>query len=223
MGLLRRIKILCLLVCIFSVTANSSTFNVEIGGDSDIVTFHGASLDGNLVPAFAGNFNGTHVDDGNTVHMYCVDLITSISYGIHEFTQTELSEVHNKYHKAAWLMDTFSLYLDTVQSGAVQLAIWEVIHESSGVFDLYSGTFLVLPFSFSWPFDDFTAEFSAITTSFLTSYDPSADLSQYAVFQNPSVQDTIGEKLEISEPPTVIMLIIAMIALVINRLKNVSV
>ena len=207
----------------YSTTIQASTFYVDITSDSGIQSFVALELNGNPGPAFPFSFIGTHEEDGTISHLYCADLLSYISDGVYEFTQTDLTDLHNKYHKAAWLMDTFSFYTDTFSSGALQVAIWEVIHESSGVFDLYSGTFLVLPFSFSWPFDDFTAEFSAITTSFLTSYDPSADLSQYAVFQNPTAQDTIGEKLEVPEPPTVIMLIIAIIALVINRFKNVSV
>ena len=220
---LNLVRSLCFLICMYSTTIQASTFYVEITSDTSIQSFVAFELNGIADAAFPFSFIGTHEEDGTISHLYCADLLQYISNDVYEFTQTDLTELHNKYHKAAWLIDTFSFYTNTFSSGALQVAIWEVIHESSGVFDLYSGSFKVLPDSFYLTFTDFTAEFSAITTSFLTSYDPSADLSQYAVFQNPSVQDTIGEKLEISEPTTVIMLIIAMIALVINRLKNVSV
>lgn len=211
-------KIICVFVCIFSVTANSSTFNVEIDGDLDNMTSHGLSLDGNIGPAGVFNFEGTHVDNGNTTHLYCAELVQGITFGIHEFTQVELSAVHNKYHKAAWLMDTFSPYLDTPQSGAVQLAIWEVIHETSGVFDLYSGTFFLF-FSFTL---DFAIEIADITSTFLSMYDPDKDLSNYVVYQNATKQDTIGEKLDVTEVPEPNTLFLFMLTIGLLWLKGVK-
>ncbi len=211
-------KIICIFVCIFPVIANSSTFNIEIDADWGNISWHNVSLDGYVVTMPAFNFEGTHVDDGNTTHLYCAELLQGISFGIYEFTQTELSAAHNKYHKAAWLMDTFSPYLDTPQSGAVQLAIWEVTHETSGVFDLYSGSFFLL-YSATL---DFAIEIGDITSTFLSMYDHNADLSSYVVYQSPTIQDIVGNKLDVTEVPEPNTLFLFMLSIGLLWLKGVK-
>ena len=212
------LKIICIIICIYSVTVKGSTFNIEIDADLDNLTYHELSLNGNVGPMGAFNFNGTNVENDNMTHLYCAELIQGITFGIYEFTQTELSSLHNKYHKAAWLMDTFSPYLDTPQSGAVQLAIWEAIHESSGVFDLYSGTFM-LTNSLTL---DFATEITDITNTFLSLYDPNKDLSNYVVYQNPTIQDTIGHKLDtiaIQEPTTLFLFMLSILLLWVKEVE----
>lgn len=198
-----------------SFIVQASTFNIEIDADLDNGTLHLLSLNGNQGPSQVLSFTGRHEETDDITHLYCVELTQSLSAGIHEFTQVPLSSVHNKYHKAAWLMDTFSPYLDTPQSGAVQLAIWEAIHESSGDFDLYSGTFILLG-SLTL---DFATEIADITSTFLSMYDPDKDLSNYVVYQSATLQDTVGNELEVPEPSTLFLFIFIIGLLSVKELK----
>ncbi|MEW6994728.1 PEP-CTERM sorting domain-containing protein [Colwelliaceae bacterium MEBiC 14330] len=195
------LKLICIYICITPLIVEASTFNIEIDADLDNSTVHWISLNGNEGPAEVLSFTGRHEDNDNITHLYCAELTQGLATGINEFTQVPLSSLHNKYHKAAWLMDTFSPYVDTPQSGAVQLAIWEAIHESSGSFDLYSGTFMLIN---SWTLD-FATEIADITSTFLSMYDPDKDLSNYVVYQSATLQDTVGNELEIPEPSTLFL------------------
>jgi hypothetical protein len=212
------VNLIFIFMCICSLAAKGSTFNIEIDADMDNSTLHALSLNGNLGPAQVMSFTGRHVENDNISHFYCAELTQPIGPGTYEFTQVELSSIHNKYHKAAWLMDTYSHYTGTPQSGAVQLAIWEAIHESSGNFDLYSGAFMLLH-SFTL---DFAVEIADITSTFLSMYDPNKDLSNYVVYQNPTLQDTIGEELDITEVPEPSTFLLYILAIGLLWLKKVN-
>jgi len=121
----------------------ASTIDLTIGmGDGYVSSLYRFNLEDitGYGYRFAGAFQGTSVD-GDVTHLFCVDIVTAIPDGTYEFTVNELDSMHSKYHEAAWLMDRYSGSIATL-GAPLQVAIWEVIHESEdNGFNLYDGTF----------------------------------------------------------------------------------
>lgn len=120
----------------------SDTFD---GGGRLAVTLKGGPRD---VSALAGGFRVT--DGAENFIAWCLDIATNLSLpsdytttttpfaaSIGAFSDTVTSNIQK-------LFDTSYSTLDldgNKQSGAFQLALWEILYETSGTFDLTAGTF----------------------------------------------------------------------------------
>tara|TARA_B100000767_G_C19747675_1_gene529295 strand:- start:839 stop:1507 length:669 start_codon:yes stop_codon:yes gene_type:complete len=186
----------------------ANSFTMDVTGSIFNMSAYNMSYNGDDLGSFAMSFEGTNVETGETTHLYCIEILQSLDMGEVEFTQVDLSSVDDKYHKAAWLMDTFSYYTDTFQSGVLQLAIWEAVHETEDLFDLYTGVFQVVPTDEGHV--NFAVELSDITNSFILNYDPNANLDHMAIYVSTTVQDVIGnEILDVPEPPVLMFFLLS--------------
>ncbi|MEW6995978.1 hypothetical protein AADZ84_17220 [Colwelliaceae bacterium MEBiC 14330] len=200
---IKKYLILLTLYLFFSAHSLASSITMDVTGNIFNTTAYNMSYDGEDLGSFAMSFEGTDVETGETTHLYCIEILQSLDMGEVEFTRVDLSSVDDKYHKAAWLMDTFSYYTDTYQSGVLQLAIWEAVHETEDLFDLYSGIFQVVPTDTGNV--NFAVELADITNSFILNYDPNANLDHLALYVSNTVQDVIGDDIvDVPEPPVLL-------------------
>jgi hypothetical protein len=196
------------LLYFFCSNTLANSFTMDVTGSIFNMSAYNMSYNGDDLGSFAMSFEGTNVETGETTHLYCIEILQSLDMGEVEFTQVDLSSVDDKYHKAAWLMDTFSYYTDTFQSGVLQLAIWEAVHETEDLFDLYTGVFQVVPTDEGHV--NFAVELSDITNSFILNYDPNANLDHMAIYVSTTVQDVIGnEILDVPEPPVLMFFLLS--------------
>jgi hypothetical protein len=211
----QKIKKYTILFIVYFFCSNTlaNSFTMDVTGSIFNMTGYNMSYNGDDISSFALSFEGTNVETGETAHLYCIELLQSLEMGEVEFTQVDLSSVDDKYHKAAWLMDTFSYYTNTFQSGVLQLAIWEAVHETEDLFDLYSGVFQVVPTDEGNV--NFAVELADITDSFILNYDPNANLDHIAIYVSSTEQDVIGnEILDVPEPPVLMLFLLGGIYLI---------
>jgi hypothetical protein len=208
--IIQKIKKPLVLFILYFFCSNTlaNSFTMDVTGSIFNMSAYNMSYNGDDLGSFAMSFEGTNVETGETTHLYCIEILQSLDMGEVEFTQVDLSSVDDKYHKAAWLMDTFSYYTDTFQSGVLQLAIWEAVHETEDLFDLYTGVFQVVPTDEGHV--NFAVELSDITNSFILNYDPNANLDHMAIYVSTTVQDVIGnEILDVPEPPVLMFFLLS--------------
>lgn len=115
------------------------------GGGRLSVTLKGGPRD---VSALAGGFRVT--DGAENFIAWCLDIATNLSLpsdynttstpfsaSIGAFSATVTSNIQKLFDTTYSTLDLDS----NKQSGAFQLALWEILYETSGTFDLTSGTF----------------------------------------------------------------------------------
>ncbi|MFN0186117.1 MAG: PEP-CTERM sorting domain-containing protein [Aquabacterium sp.] len=95
----------------------------------------------------AGQFTGTL--NGNSFLTYCTDLLQSFSFNVNYTNYSVVDGVTawgaTRRHAMDKLMSAAiasGVPSDAAQSAAVQAAVWEVLYETSGVYDLTAGTFV---------------------------------------------------------------------------------
>jgi hypothetical protein len=213
-------KILILfMLYLFNAHSLASSFTMDVTSNLFNTTAYNMFYDGDNLGSFAMSFEGTNVETGETTHLYCIEILQALELGEVEFTRVDLSSVDDKYHKAAWLMDTFSYYTDTFQSGVLQLAIWEAVHETEDLFDLYSGVFQVVPTSSGNV--NFAVELEEITNSFILNYDPNANLDNFALYVSNTIQDVIGDDIvDVPEPPVLMFFLFSAVYLMHKRNRH---
>lgn len=90
--------------------------------------------DGVEETGFAGVINATY--EGSALPFFCVDLFTGISYGDYSSTPVFPRPWHNE-DRAAWLyLHALPTVTTAVQGQALQLAIWDIVHDNGDGFTL---------------------------------------------------------------------------------------
>ncbi|HTO55114.1 MAG TPA: hypothetical protein VMR50_17155 [Myxococcota bacterium] len=88
---------------------------------------------------------------GVSGYAYCVDLAQSIGVGTTTGWRAMSADANDQIIRAAWLVDTFHPTFDSApllrktEIAALQVSLWEVMGESSGPYDLFSGAFALTP------------------------------------------------------------------------------
>lgn len=102
--------------------------------------------------AWVGNFDVKFENNGNIdyAEAFCIEPNQAAALGKNLNIAVELTAITNVVGgvEAAWLMEyaadyTVGAYTAKEKVGALQLAIWEVVSEEGGVYDLTSGDFVV--------------------------------------------------------------------------------
>lgn len=95
----------------------------------------------------AGQFTG--LLNGNSFVTYCTDLAQSFSFNTNYTDYTVVSGVsawgaQRSLDLDRWISwnDQFAYPTDAAMSAAVQAAVWEILYETSGSYDLAGGTFV---------------------------------------------------------------------------------
>lgn len=183
--------------------ASSETINLNTSANWSNLTQNVIDFKGKQETVWAGSFNLTKVGGGFSTSVFCIEIDQDISipYGPYSFNVNDLGDVATRYQNAGWLMNEFSSLIDTPQSGALQLAIWEVIYDTS--FNLEDGDFKVVT-----PASGFSDLLSQITDKFNASENAehSFDMSRLATFTSLTVQDLIGiDPSPVPEPATMLL------------------
>lgn len=177
------------LYCILATSAMASQITLQIGVDWSNLTDYNLYVDNGPVETHkAGSFLGSDVNSDFTTDVYCVELTQGIGINQYDFDVNDLADVNVRYQKAGWLLDTFSYLTGKPESGALQVAIWEVIHEQNEVFDLASGSFGVANLTGA-PYGQLLGEISA---TFLAGDYTQFDMNRFATFTSTTAQDLIG-------------------------------
>ncbi|GBC63736.1 hypothetical protein DENIS_4734 [Desulfonema ishimotonii] len=138
-------------------------------------------------------------DDGATewVKAYCIEPNQDAVLGGDLSTEVELTTLDNVTGglEAAWLFDyayddyDSGDYSESELNGALQLAIWEVITEDDGNYDLYTGDFFIGDNSKANV--DLTNSYLAALETDFASADQAYLSSKYVAAQNATYQDFI--------------------------------
>jgi PEP-CTERM motif-containing protein len=142
---------LYILLGVFALAANgASAASLTVTGYTlgDYVSVSSPSRNGSVATAELNlSFGGT------SGYSYCVDLAQSIGVGTTTGWDALDPAISAQVIRAAWLVDTFhpefaslgSLYGVTKQTeiAALQVAVWEVMGETPGNYDLTSGSFSI--------------------------------------------------------------------------------
>ncbi|MFI5317004.1 MAG: hypothetical protein ACHQ6T_14990 [Myxococcota bacterium] len=154
---------------------------------------------------------------GNSGYSYCVDLAQSIGPGTSGGWSLNSPELSNQVIRAAWLVDTFEPQIgsmvhplsDSVSFGvtrqtaiaALQVAVWEVMAETPGNYNLYSGSFAIAAGGASDGVMNLSRDFlNQLGAADLSSYSTSAIWAVNATKQD---QLFFGQVNPIPEPGTV--------------------
>jgi hypothetical protein len=130
--------VLCLAAILASVssTANANTMSYQGMPLSEITTLHAPGHLADNLTVYTGLSHIIY--EGQDFDGYCVDIDHYAGTG--EATVTSIFDLHNG-DKVAYLFDTYAPHVQTsLQAGALELAIWEVINET-GDFSLTTGSF----------------------------------------------------------------------------------
>jgi hypothetical protein len=146
----------------------------------------------------AGGYKG--IWDGTKITFFCVELTQTFSFGTHYTSYTETHVINSLLNKLLGSAGSSALS-DTAHSAAFQLAIWEVIYDSSDL-HLDAGAFKVLN-------DHGNGATVALAQSFLDGLAGGHTGASWLTFlTDPSHQDF----LRIPEPTTVLLIAVALLA-----------
>lgn len=186
-----------------SPAAKSETINLEISDWSNLtlntITYSPGGF--NFDPIWAGSFKASAPGpDPFETYVFCVELTQNISNSTYTFDINALADLDQRYRKIGWLIDQYESIVDTKNSGALQLAIWEIVYDD--IFDLTSGDFRV----------NSTASFTPntllndIATTFTDEVDFLFDANRFVVYSNNRVQNLIGLNPDpVPEPATMLL------------------
>ncbi len=193
------------LFLLLASSALASSITLDIGWSNSNFTQYTVYVDnGDAASTYAGSFWGEDVNSTFKTDVYCVEITQSIDGKIYTFDVNNLFDVDERYQKAGWLMDTFAYLTGTSGSAALQVAIWEVIHEQGTDFDLFSGSFGI-DTSTSVPYLDLL---NTISDTFLAANGAytAFDMTSFATFTSATKQDLIGiNPNPVPEPSTMLL------------------
>lgn len=202
---IKEIVFTAFIICCFIYSGNASSETIDL-----YTSANWSNLKQNVIifnekeeTAWAGSFNLTKVGGGFSTSVFCVEIDQNISVpsGPYTFNVNDLDDVESRYQNAGWLMNEFSSLIDTPQSGALQLAIWEVIYDTT--FNLGDGNFKI-----KTPASGFSDLLSQITIKYNATENAghSFDMSRFATFTSLTVQDLIGiDPSPVPEPATMLL------------------
>jgi hypothetical protein len=201
----------------FSGTAFSGTIDLTISDWSNL-TNNRVTLGTTVHDGLAGSFVATSSNPPFTTYVFCVELTQGIGQGTYQFDVHDFddfgSSQNARYQKAGWLMDKYSNLIGTSNSGALQLAIWEVLYDD--VFNLTGGNFRVNQAASYLP----TTLLSDITTTFNNAGgNYNFDMNRFAIYTSPTVQNLIGLN-PVPEPATMLLFGAGLIGLAGRRLRR---
>jgi hypothetical protein len=139
------------LLCVLALAANgASAASLTVNGYTlgDFVSVVSPGRTGSVATAELNLSFG-----GSTGFSYCVDLAQSIGVGTTSGWDALDPDLSAQLVRAAWLVDTFHPQFDTLiptygvtkqtAIAALQVAVWEVMGETPGNYDLSSGSFSI--------------------------------------------------------------------------------
>jgi hypothetical protein len=164
------------LLCVLALGANAHAASMTVSGWTlgefvDIAT----GADTGYAPTAELNVSL----DGTSGFAYCVDLAQSIGVGTTSGWRAMSADANDQIIRAAWLVDTFhptftpgALKTDIA---ALQVALWEVMSETPGNYNLLGGSFSLDPSHTSQGVINLAnTMLGALGGADLSSYDPSA-------------------------------------------------
>ena len=148
---------------------------------------------------------------GTTGYSYCVDLAQSITVGTTTGWDALSAESSSQLIRAAYLVDTFHPQLDSLMStfgvtkqttiAALQVAVWEVMGEAPGDYDLGSGSFSITKASASL-LSLSNLMLGSLANANLTSFDSDAIWLQSRTYQDQMFYPRVNP---IPEPGTMLL------------------
>lgn len=119
------------------VTLSASPLTYTGGGLGSAVT---VSANGQNATVFAGQLNVTL--DGNSMIAFCVDFFAPLRRQTYDNVTGPVSN-YNNGGRAAWILETYARSLTSnEQAAAVQLALWDVVHDQGN--GLGAGSFALV-------------------------------------------------------------------------------
>lgn len=204
--LMKKLSLFAVIFTLFlglSPTVKGETISLEIGDWSNLTRNTITYLPGGFSfdPVWAGSFKASVPGpDPFETYVFCVELTQNISNSTYTFDIAGLADLDQRYRKIGWLIDHYEPIVGTTNSGALQLAIWEIIYDNT--FDLTTGNFRV----------DSTANFTPntllndIAATFTNEVDFLFDTNRFVVYKNDRVQNLIGLNPDpVPEPATMLL------------------
>jgi hypothetical protein len=201
-----------------SGTAISGTIDLTISDWSKLstnwVTLAGSKY--NNTGVSAGSFTASSTNPSFTTNVFCVELTQGIGESTYTFNINDFDDFsaaqNARYQKAGWLMDKYSNLIGTTNSGALQLAIWEVLYDDT--FNLTGGNFKVnQSASYGSLLSDITTTFNNASGNY------NFDMNRFAIYTSPTVQNLIGIN-PVPEPATMLLFGAGLIGLAGRRLRR---
>lgn len=204
---MKRTHLLGLVAGLIVLIATSSTSfceTLEISWPQDFTTFD-IIVDGEERTVSAGSMYGSDPDSSFETYLYCVELGQTIDDTTYDFETSALAT--QELQEAGWLISEFGDEVNgTAESAALQVAIWEVTHESDDEFDLFSGSFQL---DYDPPYDTETPFFSKleeIRLAYEAEVDFDFDMDEFLLYSSDDAQDLIGYGPKpVPEPATMIL------------------
>ncbi len=197
--------VVCSVLLLFSGSGFASPINLDISITNGYLSSHRIIHNGAERTAWAGNFSGTNAWLDEVIPVFCIELEQTIGNGNHWFERTSLDDAAERYRVAGWLMDSYSWLINTSQSGALQLAIWEVVYDYNSSAPGYGFDFGGGSFQVSIPASGYQALLDDISASLTTASSFDFAAGRYATYTSPTVQDLIGTN-PVPEPTTMLLL-----------------
>ena len=127
--------------------ADTLTFGGFSNGSVSATVYNApAPVGGNPTTVSAGGFNMTNTTAGGTFQAWCVDIFSWLAVSTNYTNVSGASFYPTSPNKVADLEALATRYLPSVtgnatNSAAFQLAVWEIVNETAGTYNIASGNF----------------------------------------------------------------------------------